>query len=138
MTKTRALFWLALLAGGTFWPALSTAQSCAPNGSEACPYVLHVAPGSYGAFVNGRITKTNYIANYALAVHAGQTITVSFAGAHDMRGSITCGHDGDGPWYGEGNSFTTKTDGTCLIRVAANTHSGDPWDGGFTLAVIVR
>lgn len=120
----------------------AAAQAGAPcattDGSEACPYVLHVAPGTYGALTNGAITKTNYVVNYALTVRAGQTISVSFAGTHDMRGSITCGHDGDGPWYGTGNSFTTKTSGTCIIRVAANTHSGDPWDGGFTLAVIVR
>jgi hypothetical protein len=140
MKSIRGLLNSMVFATAVGMGAVAEARALCPtaDGSESCPYVLHVAPGTYGALANSAITKTNYVVNYALAVHAGQTITVSFAGTHDMRGSITCGNDGDGPWYGTGNSFTTKTSGTCIIRVAANTHSGDPWDGGFTLAVIVR
>jgi hypothetical protein len=84
------------------------------------------------------ITQSHYQRVYALAVRAKQTIAVSFAGARDMRGSISCGDGGDGPWYGLGNSYTVKTGGTCLIRVGANPQSGEPWDGGFTLAIIVK
>ncbi len=101
-----------------------------------CPTPLKMERGAYGVAVTGHLTQQNYRATYALDVDAGQTVIVSFVGAHDMTGEISCGDTGDGPWGGTGNSYTVKQSETCYISVGANTRSGDPWNGNFTLAVL--
>ena len=120
-------------------PAL--AQSCPADQRDnrgACPTPLHMDKGAYGLAVTGHLTPDHYRNIYSLAVGARQSLVIAFAGAHDMTGEISCGADGgDGPWYGGGNVFTTAHAGTCFINVGANTRSGDPWSGNYTLTVVI-
>ena len=94
-------------------------------------------PGSYGMTVNGQVAPADPIQGYLLNVSAGQTIIVTFTGAGAMRGSISGQGTGGGPYYGSGDSFAVPTNGMYTIYVGANTMAGEPWEGGFTLAVLV-
>ena len=121
--------------------AVIASSGCAVGQQDAwgvCPTELKMARGSYGLIVDGAITPSHYAVTYALTVKADQTLTMSFAGAHEMTGEIRCGRDVDGPYSGTGNSFTVKQAHTCFISVGANTHANEPWTGGFTLALIIK
>jgi hypothetical protein len=121
--------------------AASQSMNCRVGVADAwgaCPHVLHMKRGSFGLAVDGTVNPERYNQTYALDVGAGQTIIVIFASAHELSGSIRCPDGGDGPWSGTGNSFITKSAGTCFITVGANTRAGEPWTGRFTLAVVVK
>ena len=110
----------------------------AAGGANAVSIPLHFDAGSYGTLVNGKVEPGKPVTSYSADFGAGQVITVTFTGAGPMRGSIECpGGVGDGPWYGTGNSITTKVAGVCTITVGANTMATD-WTGGFTMAVLAR
>ena len=118
--------------------AFLVAGCYATSANAAPPIPLHFAPGSYGTLVDGKVVPGQPITTYAGEFGAGQVITITFTGAGPMRGSIECpGGVGDGPWYGTGNSITTKVAGVCTITVGANTMATD-WTGGFTMAVLAR
>jgi hypothetical protein len=105
--------------------------------NAAPPITLTFAKGSYGVMAQGHVTPSEPQQVYKLAVDAGQVMTITFAGAGPMRGSVQCqGGVGDGPYEGTGNSITIKKSGDCEISVGANTMANQ-WTGGFTLAVLV-
>jgi len=122
-----------------------TAMSLVLGGAVAClgsqadaasPIVLNFAKGSYGVMAQGHVTPGAPQQVFRINVDAGQIITITFAGAGPMRGSVSCqGGVGDGPYYGSGNSITAKVSGPCDISVGANTMAND-WTGDFTLAVL--
>jgi len=118
---------------------LSLAGALACLGSQAnaaSPIVLKFAKGSYGVMAQGHVTPSAPQQVFQVNVDAGQVVTITFAGAGPMRGSVTCqGGVGDGPYYGTGNSITVKVSGNCDISVGANTMANE-WTGDFTLAVL--
>lgn len=102
----------------------------------ASPITLKFAKGSYGVLAQGHVTPHAPQQVYRVSVDAGQVVTITFAGAGPMRGSVSCqGGVGDGPYYGTGNSITVKVSGDCDISVGANTMANE-WTGDFTLAVL--
>jgi len=102
----------------------------------ASPIVLKFAKGSYGVMAQGHVTPSAPQQVFQVDVDAGQVVTITFAGAGPMRGSVACqGGVGDGPFYGTGNSVTVKVSGNCDISVGANTMANE-WTGDFTLAVL--
>jgi hypothetical protein len=104
--------------------------------NAASPIVLKFAKGSYGVMAQGHVTQSAPQQIFQVNVDAGQVVTITFAGAGPMRGSVACqGGVGDGPYYGTGNSITVKVSGDCDISVGANTMAND-WTGDFTLAVL--
>lgn len=108
----------------------ATAAKAAP------PIPLEFAKGSYGALAQGQVTTSQPQQVFKLNVEAGQLMTITFAGAGPMRGSVQCqGGVADGPFEGTGNTITVKVSGECDISVGANTMA-NTWTGGFTLAVL--
>jgi hypothetical protein len=124
----------------------STLISLVVGGALACigaqadaasPITLKFARGSYGVLAQGHVTLHAPQQVYRINVDAGQVMTITFAGAGPMRGSVACqGGVADGPYYGTGNSITIKVSGNCDISVGANTMANE-WTGDFTLAVLV-
>ncbi len=116
---------------------LACAQAClVSQAAAAAPIVLKFAKGSYGVMVQGHVTPGAPQQLFQVNVDAGQVITITFAGAGPMRGSVACqGGVGDGPYYGTGNSITVKVSGNCDISVGANTMANE-WTGDFTLAIL--
>lgn len=116
---------------------LGTALACfGVQAAAASPITLKFAKGSYGVLAQGHVTPHAPQQVYRVDVDAGQVLTITFAGAGPMRGSVTCqGGVGDGPYYGTGNSITVKVSGNCDISVGANTMANE-WTGDFTLAVL--
>jgi hypothetical protein len=124
------------------WPAISLALGSAlallsSQVHAASPITLTFAKGSYGVLAQGHVTAKEPQQVYKLDVEAGQIMTITFAGAGPMRGSVQCqGGVADGPYEGTGNSITIKQSGDCAISVGANTMANN-WTGDFTLAVLV-
>jgi hypothetical protein len=128
MTRRSTL--VSLVLGGAV--ALLSSQAMA-----ASPITLKFAKGSYGVMAQGHVTPSTPQQVYRVDVEAGQVMTITFAGAGLMRGSVSCqGGVGDGPYSGTGNSITVKVSGNCDISVGANTMANE-WTGDFTLAVLV-
>lgn len=126
---TRGLTALGLVLGGALVCFGSQADA-------ASPIVLQFAKGSYGVMAQGHVTPSAPQQVFRVNVDAGQIVTMTFAGAGPMRGSVSCqGGVGDGPYEGTGNSITIKVSGNCDISVGANTMATD-WTGDFTLAVL--
>lgn len=124
------------------WTLMNLSLACALGclGSQAdaaSPIVLKFAKGSYGVMAQGHVTASAPQQVFQVDVDAGQVMTITFAGAGPMRGSVTCqGGVGDGPYYGTGNSITIKVSGNCDISAGANTMANN-WTGDFTIAVLV-
>ncbi len=127
---TRYLILTVLILGGAF--------ACFGSQADAAsPIILKFAKGSYGVMAQGHVTQSSPQQDYRIDVEAGQVMTITFAGAGPMRGSVSCqGGVGDGPYYGTGNSITIKVSGNCDISAGANTMAHE-WTGDFTLAVLV-
>lgn len=117
--------------------ALVSALVCfGAQADAASPIILKFAKGSYGVMAQGHVTPHAPQQVYRVNVDAGQVMTITFAGAGPMRGSVSCrGGVGDGPYYGTGNSIAVKVSGNCDISVGANTMANE-WTGDFTLAVL--
>jgi hypothetical protein len=118
--------------------ALAGTLALLSSGVEAAaPITLTFAKGSYGVLAQGHVTPSQPQQVFKLDVAAGQAMTITFAGAGPMRGSVQCqGGVADGPYVGTGNSITIKQSGDCEISVGANTMA-NTWTGDFTLAVLV-
>ncbi|WP_013323610.1 hypothetical protein [Gloeothece verrucosa] len=116
--------------------ACTTAQR---GSSQSCPQPITFAQGAYGALVNDRLSSSPQTRYYSLAATGGQRLTLTFAGAGPLRAGITFpGGGGDGPFDGEGNTIELPRSGTYIIYISQNTMAGQPWRGGFSLALIVR
>jgi hypothetical protein len=126
---TKRLTLISLFLGGALAGLGSQADA-------ASPIILKFAKGSYGVMAQGHVTASEPQQVFRVNVDAGQVVTITFAGAGPMRGSVTCqGGVGDGPYYGTGNSITVKVSGNCDISAGANTMANN-WTGDFTIAVL--
>ena len=107
--------------------------------SGSAPTPIQFARGSYGAVANGHVSSTVFQHSFSLDVRVGQVMIITFTGAGPMRGGVNApaGQSGDGPYYGTGNSYTVPADGIYTVYCGADTMAGNPWTGGFTLAVLV-
>ena len=123
-------------------PEQRQTKSCSSSkrgSSEACPLPLRFETGAYGVLVTDRLNVIPQTRYYSLKAKAGQRLTLTFAGAGDLRAGITFpGESGDGPFSGEGNAIALPTAGTYILYISQNTMSGQPWKGTFSLAAIVR
>lgn len=122
---------------GLYAAAMAAVLLCAAGQADAAsPIPLEFAKGSYGALAQGQVTMSEPQQVFRLDVSAGQLLTIIFAGAGPMRGSVQCqGNVADGPFEGTGNTVRIKVSGECDISVGANTMA-TTWTGGFTLAVM--
>lgn len=122
---------------GLLGAAVGASLLLAVGQAEAAPPIpMQFAKGSYGVMAQGEVTTSEPQQVFTLDVAAGQTLTISFAGAGPMRGSVQCqGNVADGPFEGTGNTVRIKDSGECKISVGANTMA-TPWTGHFTLAVL--
>jgi len=121
---------------GLFGAAIAVVLLPSGGATAASPVTLEFAKGSYGALAQGQVTQSEPQQVFKLDVAAGQLLTITFAGAGPMRGSVQCaGNVADGPFEGTGNTVQVKISGECNISVGANTMAA-PWTGGFTLAVL--
>jgi hypothetical protein len=106
---------------------------------QSCPMPLRFQRGAYGALVNDQLKLTPETRYYAFKARAGQRLTLSFVGKGALRaGLLFPNGSGDGPFGGEGSIIELPQTGTFIIYIGQNTMSGEPWQGAFSLAVLIK
>jgi hypothetical protein len=131
----------AIQAGLTAALALAgtvSAQACKP-GNEACPVVLHMAPGAVSVTGTGVVSGTHPNFYFKFRARAGQVMTVAVKGGDIKTGPgipLTFPNGGTDAVY-ENSPYTLPQTGSYTIVMHANTMSDGPF-GRFWMTLTIK
>jgi hypothetical protein len=117
----------------------TTAAFACIEGDEACPAVLHMAPGAVSITAKGVVSgdRPNYY--FQFNARAGQKMTIKVVGGNIKTGPgipITL-PNGKGDAVDENTPYTLPATGNYVILMHANTMSDGPF-GAFEMTLIIK
>ena len=134
--KIRHLIMGAFLALAIATPA---AASCVP-GDEACPAVVHMAPGATSVLIKGELTKARPTYYFKFTARAGQMLTIDPVKDPGIKWGagvpITFPGGKGGDAIDPGQPFKLPSSGEYVIELLANTMADNPF-GPFVVKLTI-